>query len=123
MPRSRRHDRTGERIRERRRTGPVPDGNGGSIGNVFHVVDHIEKIGDPEVIKKTDGCDHWWNHLAYKGNCTITSKIKYKEVQIHEELRTACSANSFPGTTEVVLADGSRKALRDVRTGDLLMAA
>lgn len=46
-----------------------------------------------------------------------------KEVQIYEELRTACSANSFPGTTEVVLADGSHKALRDVRTGDLLMAA
>ncbi|MEV8033317.1 RICIN domain-containing protein [Streptomyces sp. NPDC086182] len=245
-------------------TGTVPDGNGHSIGNVFHVIDHIEKTGDPEVVKKTDGCDHWWTPLTYTGNCTITSKIKYKavvdlylcsaegidpqklmcpteattyigeittdelsqevthtitiaewqdgvdpvdilfgswikcaqkftsgfqsgswsgcawasldvaslfagkiirpiaealravdaafvtgigvrdalqalktlkgvdaaavaamerEVQIYEELRTACSANSFPGTTEVVLADGSRKALRDVRTGDLLMAA
>ncbi|WP_436847438.1 RICIN domain-containing protein [Streptomyces aureus] len=244
--------------------GTVPDENGHSIGNVFHVLDHIEKIGDPEVISKTGGCDHWWDHLAYKGNCTITSKLKYrevldlylcsaegidpqklmcpteattylgeittdelsqevthtitiaewqdgvdpidilfgswikcaqkftsgfqsgswggcawasldvaslfagkiirpiadamravdaafvtgigvqdalralktlkgvdaaavaaieKEVQIYEELRTACSANSFPGTTEVVLADGSHKALRDVRTGDLLMAA
>ncbi|WP_328669626.1 hypothetical protein [Streptomyces sp. NBC_00328] len=61
-------------------TGTVPDENGHSIGNVFHVIDHIEKIGDPEVIRKTDGCDHWWNHLAYKGNCTITSKIKYKAV-------------------------------------------
>ncbi|MCX4411160.1 ricin-type beta-trefoil lectin domain protein [Streptomyces sp. NBC_01764] len=60
--------------------GTVPDENGHSIGNVFHVIDHIEKIGDPEVIKKTDGCDHWWNHLAYTGNCTITSKIKYKAV-------------------------------------------
>ncbi|MFF3616174.1 RICIN domain-containing protein [Streptomyces sp. NPDC002580] len=60
--------------------GTVPDENGHSIGNVFHVVDHIEKIGDPEVISKTGGCDHWWDHLAYKGNCTITSKIKYKEV-------------------------------------------
>lgn len=61
-------------------TGTVPDGNGGSIGNVFYVLDHIEKIGDPEVIEKTGGCDHWWDHLAYKGNCTMTSKIKYKEV-------------------------------------------
>ncbi|MFE9881942.1 RICIN domain-containing protein [Streptomyces sp. NPDC005784] len=60
--------------------GTVPDENGHSIGNVFHVIDHIEKIGDPEVVKKTGGCDHWWDHLAYRGNCTITSKIKYKAV-------------------------------------------
>ncbi|MFG2474717.1 polymorphic toxin-type HINT domain-containing protein [Streptomyces fagopyri] len=53
---------------------------GHSIGNVFYVLDHIEKTGDPEVIKKTDGCDHWWNHLAYTGNCTMTTKIKYKDV-------------------------------------------
>jgi len=244
--------------------GTVPDENGHSIGNVFHVIDRIEKVGTPEVIKKTDGCDHWWNHLAYRGNCTITTKIKYKavldlylcsaqgidpqklmcpteattyigevktdelsqevthnitiaewqdgvdpidilfgswiscaekfssgfesgswtgcawasldvaslfagkiirpiaealravdaafvtgigvrdafkalktlegvdaaaiaaierEVSIYEEVRTACSVNSFPGTTEVVMADGSRKALRDVRTGDLLLAS
>jgi hypothetical protein len=44
-------------------------------------------------------------------------------VEVYEEARTACRANSFPGTTEVVLADGNRKALRDVRTGDLLLAA
>ncbi|MER7682160.1 RICIN domain-containing protein [Streptomyces sp. NPDC096934] len=61
-------------------TGTVPDGNGSSIGNVFYVLDHIEKIGDPEVIEKTGGCDHWWDHLAYKGNCTMTTKITYKEV-------------------------------------------
>ncbi|MFF4358770.1 RICIN domain-containing protein [Streptomyces sp. NPDC001604] len=60
--------------------GTVPDENGHSIGKVFYVIDHIEKVGDPEVIKKTDGCDHWWNHLAYTGNCTITTKIKYKAV-------------------------------------------
>ncbi|MFI9427344.1 polymorphic toxin-type HINT domain-containing protein [Streptomyces achromogenes] len=30
--------------------------------------------------------------------------------------------NSFPGHTDVILADGSRKALRDVQTGDLLLA-
>ncbi|WP_449657733.1 ricin-type beta-trefoil lectin domain protein [Streptomyces echinatus] len=52
----------------------------GSIGNVFYVIDRIEKVGEPEVISKTDGCDHWWNHLAYRGNCTITTKIKYKAV-------------------------------------------
>ncbi|MYX98176.1 virulence factor, partial [Streptomyces sp. SID486] len=52
----------------------------GSIGNVFYVIDRIEKTGDPEVVSKTDGCDHWWNHLAYRGDCTITTKIKYKAV-------------------------------------------
>ncbi|MFJ9866188.1 RICIN domain-containing protein [Streptomyces sp. NPDC101165] len=45
-----------------------------------------------------------------------------RSVQVWEEARTACKVNSFPGTTEVVLADGSRKALRDVRNGDLLLA-
>ncbi|MER8013261.1 polymorphic toxin-type HINT domain-containing protein [Streptomyces griseoluteus] len=245
-------------------TGTVPDGSGGSIGNMFYVVDRIEKIGDPEVTKKTDGCDGWIDKLFYTGDCTITEKIRYKavldlylctaegldpqqytcpseetsymgefrtgelsqtvthtitmaefqagidpvdilfgswikcaeklapggaggswggcawaavdvaslfagkvlkpiadairavdaafvtgvgvrdalkalkalegvdaaavaaierEVEIYEELRTACSLNSFPGSTQVVLADGSRKALRDVRTGDLLLAA
>ncbi|MET7352318.1 polymorphic toxin-type HINT domain-containing protein [Streptomyces avermitilis] len=52
----------------------------GFIGNVFYVVDHIEKIGEPEVVTKSGGCDHWWDHLAYRGNCTITSKIRYKAV-------------------------------------------
>jgi hypothetical protein len=243
--------------------GTVPDENGHSIGNVFYVIDHIEKIGAPEVIKKTDGCDHWWNHLAYTGNCTITTKIKYKavldlylctaqdldpqkfmcpssatkylgevrtkelsqevthnitmaewqdgvdpidilfgswikcaqkfssgfeagswtgcawasldvaslfagkiirpiaeavravdaafitgvgirdafkalrslegvdgaavaaierEVELYEEIATACSRNSFPGDTQVLLADGSHKAIRDIRVGDLVRA-
>ncbi|MFS4105599.1 ricin-type beta-trefoil lectin domain protein [Streptomyces sp. PD-S100-1] len=62
------------------KTGTVPDGNGGSIGNVFFDVDHIEKIGDPEVVSKTAGCDHWWTPIVYTGNCTITSEIRYKEV-------------------------------------------
>ncbi|MFF4549073.1 polymorphic toxin-type HINT domain-containing protein [Streptomyces sp. NPDC001406] len=46
-----------------------------------------------------------------------------RSVSIYEEARTACRINSFPGTTEVVMADGSRKALRDVVTGDILLAA
>ncbi|MEU2426088.1 ricin-type beta-trefoil lectin domain protein [Streptomyces sp. NPDC007851] len=45
-----------------------------------------------------------------------------RSAKVYEEARTACRINSFPGTTEVVLADGSRKQLRDVRTGDLLLA-
>ncbi|WP_315903748.1 RICIN domain-containing protein [Streptomyces rhizosphaerihabitans] len=61
-------------------TGTVPDGNGGSIGNMFYIVDHIEKVGTPEIVKKTDGCDGWIDKLFYKGDCTITEKIRYKEV-------------------------------------------
>lgn len=44
-------------------------------------------------------------------------------VHVYEEARTACRINSFPGGTEVVLADGSRKAIRDVRFGDRLLAS
>ncbi|MGW5465769.1 hypothetical protein [Streptomyces sp. NPDC003996] len=44
------------------------------------------------------------------------------QIELYEEARTACPVNSLPGTTPVVLADGSRKALRDIRTGDLLLA-
>ncbi|MEV7130130.1 ricin-type beta-trefoil lectin domain protein [Streptomyces sp. NPDC093260] len=243
--------------------GTVPDGEGGSIGNVFYVVDHIEKVGDPQVVSKTDGCDGWIDKLFYRGDCTITSKIRYvavldlylcgaqdldpqkyscpaeatdyigqirtrelsqtvthtitmeeyqsnidpidilfgswikcaqkltpggqsgswggcgwaavdvasmfagkairpiadalravdaafvtgvgvrdafralkaidgidaaavaaieREVSVYEELVTACKVNSFPGATQVVLADGGRKALRDVHAGDLLLA-
>ncbi|MGW2563217.1 RICIN domain-containing protein [Streptomyces sp. NPDC001514] len=60
--------------------GTVVDEAGGSIGNMFYVVDHIEKVGDPETVKKTDGCDGWIDKLFYKGDCTITAKIRYKAV-------------------------------------------
>ncbi|MET7455137.1 ricin-type beta-trefoil lectin domain protein [Streptomyces sp. NPDC005574] len=45
-----------------------------------------------------------------------------RSVKVYEDARTACRINSFPGGTEVVLADGSRKAIREVRYGDLLLA-
>ncbi|WP_406216663.1 ricin-type beta-trefoil lectin domain protein [Streptomyces canus] len=45
-----------------------------------------------------------------------------RSARVYEDLRTACPVNSFPGGTEVVLADGGRKAIRDVRDGDLLLA-
>ncbi|WP_128985008.1 RICIN domain-containing protein [Streptomyces roseicoloratus] len=60
--------------------GTVVDQSGGSVGNMFYVVDHIEKIGDPETIRKTDGCEGWIDKLFYKGDCTITAKIRYKAV-------------------------------------------
>ncbi|WP_189149670.1 polymorphic toxin type 27 domain-containing protein [Streptomyces lacrimifluminis] len=59
-------------------SGTVPDEAGGLIGGVFYVVDHIEKVGEPKVLKKSEGCDGWWDQLFYDGDCTMTEKIGYK---------------------------------------------
>ncbi|WP_435972325.1 polymorphic toxin type 27 domain-containing protein [Streptomyces sp. Qhu_M48] len=59
-------------------TGTVPDGAGGLIGGVFYVVNDIEQVGEPQVLKKTEGCDGWWDQLFYDGDCTMTQKIGYK---------------------------------------------
>ncbi|WP_193504736.1 RICIN domain-containing protein [Streptomyces coeruleorubidus] len=61
-------------------TGTLVDETGGAIGNMFYVVDHLQKIGDPQTVKKTDGCDGWIDKLFYKGDCTITAKIRFKAV-------------------------------------------
>ncbi|WP_455567941.1 ricin-type beta-trefoil lectin domain protein [Streptomyces cellulosae] len=44
-------------------------------------------------------------------------------VNAYEDVITTCRVNSFPGGTGVLMADGSRKAIRDVREGDRVMAA
>ncbi|OEJ95647.1 polymorphic toxin-type HINT domain-containing protein [Streptomyces thermolilacinus] len=43
-------------------------------------------------------------------------------VNAYEDVVTACKVNSFPGDTRVLMADGSHKAIRDVRVGDRLLA-
>ncbi|GGL24911.1 hypothetical protein GCM10010095_07480 [Streptomyces anthocyanicus] len=60
--------------------GTVVDQAGAPIGDVFYVVDHIEKIGEPEVVKQSDGCEGWIDELFYNGDCTMTTKLRYKEV-------------------------------------------
>ncbi|MFE8988801.1 ricin-type beta-trefoil lectin domain protein [Streptomyces collinus] len=45
-----------------------------------------------------------------------------RSVNAYEDVVTACRANSFPGSTQVLMADGSRRAIRDVRIGDLVLA-
>ncbi|MFD7438101.1 ricin-type beta-trefoil lectin domain protein [Streptomyces sp. NPDC059861] len=40
----------------------------------------------------------------------------------YEDVVTACRVNSFPGDTDVLMADGTSKAIRDVRVGDLVLA-
>ncbi|MFD4699521.1 nucleic acid/nucleotide deaminase domain-containing protein [Streptomyces niveus] len=61
-------------------TGTVVDDVGAPIGGMFYVVDHIEKTSDPQVVRKTEGCDGWIDGLFYTGNCTITAKIGFKAV-------------------------------------------
>ncbi len=43
-------------------------------------------------------------------------------VNAYEDVVTTCKVNSFPGDTLVLMADGRRKAIRDVREGDQVMA-
>ncbi|MFJ7157143.1 RICIN domain-containing protein [Streptomyces sp. NPDC101118] len=59
-------------------TGTVPDAAGASIGNMFYLTDRTEQIGEPQTLKKTDGCEGWIDALVYKGDCTLTVKIRYK---------------------------------------------
>ncbi|WP_229864661.1 ricin-type beta-trefoil lectin domain protein [Streptomyces djakartensis] len=44
-------------------------------------------------------------------------------VNAYEDVITTCKVNSFPGDTRVLMADGSRKVIRDVREGDQVVAA
>ncbi|MFH9892397.1 RICIN domain-containing protein [Streptomyces luteogriseus] len=61
-------------------TGTVVDETGAAIGSMFYVVDHLEKIGDPQTVRETGGCNGWIDKLFYKGDCTITAKIRFKAV-------------------------------------------
>ncbi|MFJ6914819.1 RICIN domain-containing protein [Streptomyces sp. NPDC101133] len=60
--------------------GTVVDQAGVPIGDLFYVVDHIVKIGEPEVMKQSDGCEGFIDELFYNGDCTMTTKLRYKEV-------------------------------------------
>ncbi|MFI8295505.1 RICIN domain-containing protein [Streptomyces nigra] len=44
-------------------------------------------------------------------------------VTTYQAIRSSCPINSFPGPTEVLMADGTRRAISDVREGDLVLAA
>ncbi|MGW3028548.1 polymorphic toxin-type HINT domain-containing protein [Streptomyces sp. NPDC001221] len=45
-----------------------------------------------------------------------------EEVQVAEDAFANCALNSFPADTRVLLADGSHKAIGDIRVGDRLLA-
>ncbi|NDZ80398.1 virulence factor [Streptomyces sp. SID10853] len=54
-------------------------------------------------------------------DAAVAANIK-REVDLYEDLRTACTANSFPGNTKVLMSDGSRQEISSLRPGDTLMA-
>ncbi|MGW6720494.1 nucleic acid/nucleotide deaminase domain-containing protein [Streptomyces sp. NPDC054995] len=75
-------------------TGTVPDTAGGSIGGLFYVINKIDQVGKPKVLNKTDGCDGFWDQIAYKGDCTMTQEISYKaELDLY-----LCSVEVFDNT-------------------------
>ncbi|MGC5532450.1 polymorphic toxin type 27 domain-containing protein [Streptomyces sp. SR-10] len=86
-------------------TGTVPDDAGGPIGGVFYVVDRIEQVGKPQVLMKTDGCDGWWDQLAYDGDCTMTQKIGYKADLDLYLCTSEVWANSCPSTDTLYLGE------------------
>ncbi|MFI7499060.1 ricin-type beta-trefoil lectin domain protein [Streptomyces sp. NPDC049687] len=44
-------------------------------------------------------------------------------IRVYEDAVTVCKRNSFPGDTQVLMGDGTRRAIREVREGDLVLAA
>nr|WP_234439906.1 RICIN domain-containing protein [Streptomyces bicolor] len=44
-------------------------------------------------------------------------------VSTYQAIATMCRTNSFPGDTQVLMADGTHRPIRDVRTGDRVLAA
>ncbi|MFJ8433835.1 polymorphic toxin-type HINT domain-containing protein [Kitasatospora sp. NPDC094019] len=45
------------------------------------------------------------------------------EAQVSADVRTMCNTNSFPAGTSVVMADGSRRPIENLRIGDRLLGA
>ncbi|MEU4348642.1 polymorphic toxin-type HINT domain-containing protein [Streptomyces sp. NPDC023838] len=58
---------------------------------------------------------------ALKLDAEVMATIE-AEVNLYQNAFTACARNSFPGTTQVLMADGSHKPISAVREGDLLLA-
>ncbi|MER5432105.1 ricin-type beta-trefoil lectin domain protein [Streptomyces sp. NPDC002588] len=46
-----------------------------------------------------------------------------QSIHVYEDAVSVCRRDSFPGDTLVLMGDGTRKAIQDVRQGDLVLAA
>lgn len=103
-------------------TGTVPDQGGGPIGGVFYVVNEIEKVGEPQVVKKTEGCDGWWDQLAYDGDCTQTQKIGYKADLDLYMCTSEVWANSCPAKDTLYLGEHKTDTLYTTVTHTITIA-
>ncbi|QTA37029.1 RICIN domain-containing protein [Streptomyces sp. CA-256286] len=103
-------------------TGTVPDAAGGPIGGVFYVVNEIEKVGEPQVVKKTEGCDGWWDQLAYDGDCTQTQKIGYKADLDLYMCTSEVWANSCPAKDTLYLGEHKTDTLYTTVTHTITIA-
>jgi hypothetical protein len=54
-------------------------------------------------------------------NAASMAKIE-QTVNLYEDVLTSCKFNSFPGGTQVLMANGTRKAISEIGRGDLLLA-
>ncbi|MFJ5263848.1 RICIN domain-containing protein [Streptomyces sp. NPDC088387] len=78
-----------ERTETQGKNDQIASGANTGVGNVFYVVDHLEPVGEPEVIKK-DNC----NVIIHIGDCVITAVITFDAyVDLY-----LCTAEDMPAT-------------------------
>lgn len=90
---------------------------GKALGKVFEGLQALDAamktgVGVRDALKALQALELDPGTLA-KLNATINA---------YEDLYTACKVNSFPGTTRVLMADGSQRPISQVDVGDLVKA-
>ncbi|GGW27185.1 ricin-type beta-trefoil lectin domain protein [Streptomyces xantholiticus] len=84
------------------------------VAEAIHALDAAMKTGV--------GVADAWKALKALDLAPGTIAGLQKTVNLYEDLLTSCRRNSFPGSTQVLMADGSRKAISDMRLGDWVLA-
>ncbi|MFD5425603.1 polymorphic toxin-type HINT domain-containing protein [Streptomyces sp. NPDC127084] len=103
-------------------SGTIVDADG-AIGDMFYVINHIEKVGEPETTKKTDACDNWIDKLFYKGDCTITAKIQYKAtLDLYMCSGPALDPTMCPTSSAIYLGEHTTGVLDHLVTHTITMA-
>uniref|UniRef100_UPI00215DA6A3 polymorphic toxin-type HINT domain-containing protein n=1 Tax=Streptomyces sp. WELS2 TaxID=2749435 RepID=UPI00215DA6A3 len=115
----------------------VPGGETGSLGGcAWAAVDVISlsagRIIRPiaEALRAVDAAfvtgvgvrDAFQTLKALEGVDAAAVAAIEREVELYEDLVTSCSRNSFPGGTQVLMADGTHRPIKDVGVGDLVLA-
>ncbi|MER7179480.1 polymorphic toxin-type HINT domain-containing protein, partial [Streptomyces hyaluromycini] len=90
---------------------------GGPIGKITEAIRAVDAalrtgIGVDDALKALRALD-----IDAKALASIE-----RSVNAYEEFRLACRPNSFPGDTRVLMADGTTKEIKDVSTGDAVLA-